>query len=170
MSAVAAEPDGPGEREERGDGDGPAEPDRSDEREAPDAPRVTLSAAQLEFVTVRHLATLSTVRPSGVPHVVPVAFTWDADRGRARITTRSTSVKARRVARGGPDGGPIAAALCQVDGRRWLTLEGTITLSADPADVAEAVERYADRYRVLGEQPLRVVLHLRVDRVLGTVR
>jgi PPOX class probable F420-dependent enzyme len=133
-------------------------------------PTVVLSPAQLAFVTERHLATLSTVRPSGVPHVVPVAFTWDAVRGRARITTRSTSVKARRVARGGPDGEPIPAALCQVDGRRWLTLEGTVTLSTDPADIAEAVERYADRYRVLGEQPLRVVLHVQVQRVLGTVR
>lgn len=131
---------------------------------------VTLTEAQLAFVTDRHLATLSTVRRDGTPHVVPVAFTWDAARGRARITTRSTSVKARRIARGGPDGGPLPAALCQVDGRRWLTLEGTITLSSDPGDVAEAVERYADRYRVLGEQPTRVVLHLQVHRLLGTVR
>ena len=131
---------------------------------------LNLSEAQLAFVTDRHLATLSTVRRDGSPHVVPVAFTWDAERGRARITTRSTSVKARRIARGGADGGPLPAALCQVDGRRWMTLEGTITLSADPADIAEAVERYADRYRVLGEQPTRVVLHLQVARVLGTVR
>ena len=137
---------------------------------AHERPAVVLNPAQLEFVTARHLATLSTVRPNGIPHVVPVAFTWDAHRGRARITTRSTSVKARRVARGGPEGGPIPAALCQVDGRRWLTLEGTVTLSTDAGDIAEAVERYADRYRVLGEQPLRVVLHVRVERVLGTVR
>jgi PPOX class probable F420-dependent enzyme len=136
----------------------------------PEPAQVTLSAAQLAFVTDRHLATLSTVRRDGSPHVVPVAFTWDAERGRARITTRSTSVKARRVERGGPDGGPIPAALCQVDGRRWLTLEGTVTLSRDPADIAEAVARYAERYRVLGEQPLRVVLHVQVHRVLGTVR
>ena len=131
---------------------------------------VVLTPAQVAFVTDRHLATFTTVRRNGVPHVVPVAFTWDAERGRARITTRSTSVKARRVARGGPDGRPIPAALCQVDGRRWLTLEGTVTLSADPVDIAEAVARYADRYRVLGEQPLRVVLHVQVERVLGTVR
>jgi F420H(2)-dependent biliverdin reductase len=131
---------------------------------------VVLSAAQLSFVTDRHLATLSTVRRDGSPHLVPVAFTWDAERGRARITTRSTSVKARRIARGGPDGAPLPAALCQVDGRRWMTLEGTITLSDDRADVAEAVARYADRYRVLGVQPTRVVLHLQVTRVLGTVR
>ena len=134
------------------------------------AGHVVLSADQLAFVTDRHLATLSTVRPDGTPHVVPVAFTWDAERGRARITTRSTSVKARRVARGGPDGGPIPATLCQVDGRRWLALEGTVTVSDDPADVAEAVERYADRYRVLSAQPTRVVLHVQVTKVLGSVR
>lgn len=131
---------------------------------------VTLSDEQLAFVTDRHLATLSTVRRDGSPHLVPVGFTWDAARGRARITTRSTSVKARRIARGGPDGTPLPAALCQVDGRRWLGLEGTITLSDDPDDIAEAVARYAERYRVLGEQPTRVVLHLQVTRTLGTVR
>jgi F420H(2)-dependent biliverdin reductase len=131
---------------------------------------ITLTPDQLEFVTVRHLATLTTVRPDGAPHVVPVAFTWDAAQGRARITTRDTSVKARVVERGGPDGAPLRAALCQFEGQRWLTLEGTVTMSRDPAQIAEAVERYADRYRELGAQPARVVLHLVVDRVMGTVR
>ena len=31
-----------------------------------------------EFLTERHLATLTTLRADGSPHVVPVAFTWDA--------------------------------------------------------------------------------------------
>ncbi|RYV52501.1 pyridoxamine 5'-phosphate oxidase family protein [Pengzhenrongella frigida] len=131
---------------------------------------IALTPDQLEFVTVRHLATLTTVRPDGTPHVVPVAFTWDADAARARITTRVTSHKARTVERGGPDGAPLRAALCQFEGQRWLTLEGTVTLSRDPELIAVAVARYADRYRQLGEQPARVVLHLAVDRVMGTVR
>ncbi len=131
---------------------------------------ITLTPDQLEFVTVRHLATLTTVRPDGRPHVVPVAFTWDAVHARARITTRDTSVKARTVERGGADGAPLRAALCQFEGQRWFTLEGTVTLSRDPAQIAEAVDRYADRYRELGAQPARVVLHLAVDRVMGTVR
>jgi hypothetical protein len=54
-------------------------------------------------------------------------------------------------------------------GRRWLTLEGTITLSHDPADVSAAVEAYAVRYRRLELQAERIVLHLAVDRVMGTV-
>ncbi|NMR20595.1 pyridoxamine 5'-phosphate oxidase family protein [Cellulomonas fimi] len=131
---------------------------------------ILLSPDQLGFVTVRHLATFTTVPPGGRPHVVPVAFTWDAQHGHARITTRVTSVKARAIAAGGADGSPLRAALCQVDGRRWLTLEGTVTLSRDPRDVEVAVEAYARRYRALAENPERVVVHLTVDRVMGTVR
>ncbi|MGV8965466.1 MAG: pyridoxamine 5'-phosphate oxidase family protein [Cellulomonas sp.] len=131
---------------------------------------ITLTPDQLEFVTVRHLATLTTVRADGSPHVVPVAFTWDADRGCARITTRDTSVKARLAERGGADGAPLRVALCQFEGQRWLTLEGTVTMSRDPAQIAEAVDRYADRYRRLEAQPQRVVLHVAVERVMGTVR
>lgn len=133
-------------------------------------PRLVLAADQLAFVAERHLATLATLRADGSPHVVPVAFTWDAGAGRARITTRVTSVKARNVERAAAGGGLARAAVCQFDGQRWLTLEGSITLSRDPADVAEAVEAYAVRYRRLEFQAERIVLYLAADRVLGTVR
>ena len=131
---------------------------------------IALSADQLDFVTHRRLATLTTLRADGTPHVVPVAFTWDAGAGRARITTRVTSVKASNVERAVTAGASARAALCQFDGQRWLTLEGGITLSRDTADVAEAVEAYAVRYRRLEFQAERIVLHLAVDRVMGTVR
>jgi hypothetical protein len=52
---------------------------------------VTLPAPAVEFVTVRHLATLTTLRPDGSPHVVPVGFTWDADAGVARGELHVTS-------------------------------------------------------------------------------
>ena len=131
---------------------------------------IALSADQLDFVTHRRLATLTTLRADGTPHVVPVAFTWDAGAGRAHITTRVTSVKASNVERAVTAGASARAALCQFDGQRWLTLEGGITLSRDTADVAEAVEAYAVRYRRLEFQAERIVLHLAVDRVMGTVR
>ena len=131
---------------------------------------IALSADQLDFVTHRRLATLTTLRADGTPHVVPVAFTWDAGAGRARITTRVTSVKASNVERAVTAGASARAALCQFDGQRWLTLEGGITLSRDTADVAEAVDAYAVRYRRLEFQAERIVLHLAVDRVMGTVR
>ncbi|PVU81604.1 nitrilase [Cellulomonas sp. WB94] len=131
---------------------------------------LALTANQLDFVAARHLATLTTLRADGSPHVVPVAFTWDAVAGRARVTTRITSVKARNVERAATGGAIARAALCQFDGQRWLTLEGSVTLSRDPADVAEAVEAYAVRYRRLEFKAERIVLHLVVDRVMGTVR
>lgn len=125
----------------------------------------TLTDDQLEFVRARHLATLTTVRADGTPHVVPVAFTWDAERSVARVTTRRGSVKARNVAAPG-----ARAALCQVEGMRWLTLEGTARVCDDDDEIAAAVAAYADRYRVLEPNPERVVLLLDVDRVMGSVR
>ena len=38
-----------------------------------------LPAEALTFLAERHLATLTTLRPDGSPHVVAVGFTWDAE-------------------------------------------------------------------------------------------
>lgn len=126
--------------------------------------RLELSEAQLQFVRDRHLATLTSLRPDGSPHVVPVAFTWDAERGVARVTTQRGSVKARNASQG------VRAALCQVEGMRWLTLEGTARISEDEGEIAAAVAAYAERYRQLEHDPERVVLLLEVERVMGSVR
>jgi PPOX class probable F420-dependent enzyme len=128
---------------------------------------IRLNPEQLVFVTERHLATLTTLRPDGTPHVVPVAFTWDADAGVARITTNRTSIKARNAVPL-PDGGAPRAALCQVVGGRWITLEGTIAVSEDEAEIADAVARYARRYRQLEPNPERVVLRVTVDKVMAS--
>ena len=40
-------------------------------------------------------------------------------------------------------------------------------MSDDPERVAEAVRRYALRYRQPAENPRRVVIEIAVDRVLG---
>jgi hypothetical protein len=47
-------------------------------------------------------------------------------------------------------------------------LEGPAEVSDEPARVADAVRRYAGRYRVPRENPTRVVIEIRVDRVLGS--
>lgn len=122
-----------------------------------------LSAQAREFLTVRHLATLTTLRPDGSPHVVPVGFSWDPEAGLARVITNGTSRKVRNAAAG------CRAVLCQVDGRRWLSLEGIASVLADADSVAEAVSRYAARYRLPRENPERVVVVIAVDRVLGNV-
>jgi PPOX class probable F420-dependent enzyme len=108
----------------------------------------------LAFLAERHLATLTTLRADGTPHVVPVGVTYDAATCTARVITSGTSAKARHVRDG--DG---RVAVCQVDGRRWVTLEGTA--------VADAVERYARRYRQPRENPARVAIEISVDRILG---
>ena len=129
---------------------------------------IHLTPEQHVFVTERHLATLTTLRADGSPHVVPVGFTWDTDAGVVRITTSGTSIKARNAGRVGPDGGPTRAAVCQVDGGRWITLEGTVSVTEDPAEIAEAVARYARRYREPRENPQRVVLVLVPDKVMSS--
>jgi hypothetical protein len=58
-------------------------------------------------------------------------------------------------------------ALCQVDGGRWLTVEGSAVVTDDPDRVAEAVRRYAERYRQPGEREDRVAIEVRVDRMMG---
>jgi PPOX class probable F420-dependent enzyme len=116
----------------------------------------------LAFLTERHLATLTTLRADGSPHVVPVGVTYDAATRIARVITSGASAKARHVRDGQP-----RVAVCQVDGRRWVTLEGTAVVRDDAASVADAEERYAARYRRPRENPARVVLEISVDRILG---
>ena len=115
------------------------------------------------FLGERHLATLTTLRPDGSPHVVAVGFTWDEAAGLVRVITSSASRKVAHVR-----SGSARAVVAQVDGRRWLALEGVPTVSDDPARVAEAVRRYARRYRQPRDNPERVVVEIAVDRVLGT--
>jgi F420H(2)-dependent biliverdin reductase len=79
------------------------------------------------------------------------------------VITSGTSAKVRHVRDGGG-----RVAVCQVDGRRWVTLEGTAQVRDDAASVAEAVERYARRYRQPRENPARVAIEIAVDRILGT--
>lgn len=121
-----------------------------------------LSEAGLAFVTERHLATLTTLRSDGSPHVTPVGFTWDPEAGLARVICSGSSRKARNAA------GDPRVVLCQLDGRRWLSLHGLARVSSDTARVAEAVERYARRYRQPRVNPQRVVLEIQVERVLGS--
>ncbi len=120
-----------------------------------------LSPEVLGFLAERHLGTLTTLRLDGSPHVVPVGFTYDASERTVRIIAPAGSVKVRNARRGG------RAAVCQVDGPRWLTLEGAVRVSANPADVARAVARYTERYQAPRERADRVAIEIDVDRILG---
>lgn len=117
--------------------------------------------AVLQFLTDRHLATLTTLRADGSPHVVPVGFSYDPTARLVRVICSAPSVKARNASRNG------RAAVSQVDGARWLTLEGAVRLVTDPAGVAAAVEGYAARYRQPSERVDRVAIEIQVDRIMG---
>ncbi len=120
----------------------------------------SIPADLLEFWTVRHLCTLTTLRANGRPHVVPVGATLDLAERCAWVITGRGSLKARHLATPGP------VAVCQVDGGRWATIEGTGVVHDDEASVARAVERYAARYRPPRVNPERVAIRIDVERVL----
>ena len=120
-----------------------------------------LSESQLEFIQENHLATLTTLRADGSPHVVPVGFTFDADNNIVRVITFAKSMKARHAAQGG------RAVVSQVDRGRWITFEGTVRLRTEADVVAKAVEAYAGRYRQPKIREDRVVVEITVDKVMG---
>jgi PPOX class probable F420-dependent enzyme len=126
--------------------------------------RLSLASAALrEFWAERHLCTLTTLRADGSPHVVAVGATLDAEAGIARIITSGGSAKVRHIR-----AGQTRVAICQVDGRRWSTVEGTAVVRDDRPSVVDAEQRYAARYRVPRPNPQRVVIEVTITRVLGS--
>lgn len=116
--------------------------------------------ALLDFWTERHLCTLTTLRADGLPHVVPVGTVLDLDERCAWVITNRTSVKVRHVER------TDRVAICQVDGRRWSTLEGRATVLRDEASVRRAEQQYGGRYREPRPNPDRVAVRIEADRFL----
>jgi PPOX class probable F420-dependent enzyme len=122
-----------------------------------------LPAEAATFLGERHLATLTTTRGDGTPHVTPVGFTYDPTSRLVRIISFASAQKVRHL-RSGPT---RRVAVCQVDGGRWLTFEGDALVTDDPVRVAEAVRRYTERYRPPGPRADRVAIEVSVDRILG---
>ena len=120
-----------------------------------------LTTDALAFLAERHLGTLSTTRRDGTLHVCAVGFTWDPDAAVVRVITNDGSQKVRNVERTG------RAAVAQVDGGRWLSLEGPARVARDPEAVAEAVTRYTARYQEPRPNDRRVAIEITVERVLG---
>ena len=121
-----------------------------------------------DFWRERRLCTVTTLRPDGSPHVVPMGVVLDLEAATAWAITSAGSRKARNLRAAGPGGGAFAA--CQVDGRWWSTVEGRAVVVDDPEVVREAERRYAERYKVPRPNPERVAIRVEVTRVLGNVR
>ncbi len=115
----------------------------------------------LAFLVERHLASLTTIRRDGSPHVVPVGFSYDPADAVVRIITFAASHKVRHARLGS------RAAVSQVDGGRWLTLEGVVSVTDDPHRVAAAVAGYSERYGAPRQREDRVAIEIAVDRIMG---
>ena len=115
---------------------------------------VVLPPGALAFLAERHLASCTTLRPDGSPHVTAVGVTYEDDRGLARVITGAGS---RKVAHLRAASGRGRVALCQVDGRRWLTLEGWGRVSDDPA--GETYWKVANGIRLSGMPAFSHVLN-----------
>ena len=122
-------------------------------------PRRDVSA----FLTEHHLASLTLLRSDGSPHVSAVGFTWDFDAQLVRVITWAGSMKSRILFKSPR----TRAAVCQIDGGRWLSLEGTALVTADPVRCLEGTQRYAQRYRMPQERSDRTVIEISVDKILG---
>jgi PPOX class probable F420-dependent enzyme len=120
-----------------------------------------LGAEVLSFLRERHLATLTTLRADGSPHVVPVGFGYDPAERLVRVISFAGSQKVLNAERGG------RAAVSQVDGGRWLTLEGEVRLVTDADGIARAVAAYAERYHEPKARDDRVAIEIRIDRIMG---
>ena len=117
------------------------------------------------FWSVRRLATLTTLRPDGTPHTVPVAPVVDLSTGTpiVRVLTSRGSRKVRNV-HTSPH-----VSLCEVEGRHWVTVEGVAHIDTDPAAVSAAEEAYAVRFRTPRTNPDRVVLVIDVAAAMGAL-
>ena len=115
------------------------------------------------FLDEYHLASLTIVKGNGEPHVTAVGFTYEPETQIARVITWADSWKAKHL----DQLGEAQAAICTVDGGRWLTLSGVASVTNDPEAIAIGVSRYADRYRPPKERDDRVVIEMRVSKITG---
>ena len=116
----------------------------------------------LAFLAERHLATLTTIRADGTPHVVPVGFSYDPG-GVVRVITFAGSVKA-----GTP---PVA------DGQRSVRSTAVVGDTRGCGPAGRRSPSVARRGGVRGRYRQRRrsgsigwSIEIEVDRVMGTAR
>ena len=109
-----------------------------------------LSDDAQEFLRDYVLATLTTLRADGSPHVVPVGFSYDMSTATAMIIAVDGSQKVVNADRNG------RAVVSQVDGPRWLSFEGTVRVSRSPLGRLRSA-----RGRVIEQTPVKTGLAFR---------
>lgn len=124
-----------------------------------------LPAKLAAFYGEYQLNTLTTIRPDGRPHVVPVGVTIDPENECAWIITMDGSRKVANIREGALADTGARVAVCQVDGPRWSTIEGTAVVVDDAESVTRAMDLYSQRYgRPVQPSPTRVAVRIAVDR------
>jgi PPOX class probable F420-dependent enzyme len=104
---------------------------------------------------------VATHGPGQAMHLVPLSYVMID--GRLTLWTDGDSQKVANLRR------DPRVAVCQVDRGRWSTLEGTAEVLEDADSVADAVRRYAERYRQPRENPERVAVRITITRVIGNL-
>ncbi len=122
-------------------------------------PLARLNEEGLAFLAERHLGVLSTIGADGRVHSVLVGFT--VRDGLLRVIASRRTTKVRNVLR------DDRVAVAQVDGRRWVTVQGTGSVLRSADEVRAAEELYARRYRAPRPNADRVVLLVRPVAVLA---
>lgn len=123
--------------------------------------RTDLTPEETRFLAESHFGTLTTLRGDGTPHVTAIAFTY-AD-GTVRIIGSDDTQKVRNIERTG------YASVCQVDGARWLALEGAATVRRDEESIRIAMDAFEVKFRPPRVNPKRIAIEIAVARVLGGV-
>ena len=128
--------------------------------ETPEVPRVReLTGDHLDFWRERHLCTVTTLRGDGSPHVVPMGIVVDVETGIAWGITSPHLAEGREPPLAAPTRGSRSARSTAAAGPRSRALA---EVRDDQASVAEAVRRYAERYRQPRENPDRVALRITI--------
>jgi uncharacterized pyridoxamine 5'-phosphate oxidase family protein len=104
------------------------------------SPNQTTSSMN-EFMVERHLGILTLVKSDGRPHSTPVGFMWNDEKKIVQIITWSGSLKSRLLEKEN-----LVGTISQVEGGRWVTFEGTCSVTDDIEICADAIQRYSSRY------------------------
>ena len=114
------------------------------------------------FLAERHLATLTTLRADGSPHVVPVGFSYDAadPPGPHHHLRRRRPRSPTPAGAGGPRWPGRRRPVADARGHR-------VGHRPTPTGWPPRWPRYGERYRQPGERDDRVALEIAVDRILG---
>jgi F420H(2)-dependent biliverdin reductase len=125
------------------------------------------SESVLAFLQQRCFASLTTTRPDGRLHAALVGFTYVPETAEAFLILRGTGVKQANLRAAD---GPSPVVICQVDGGKWVSLEGTLTVHDTDEMRSTALAHYRQRYGDgVAADPTRLAGVLQVTRMYGFV-